>query len=181
MTPKAHLSSQSWMFGSWWMTTSLWLSPSLIPYLYSSSVYSYDCFLISSTSVMSLLFLSFILPILAWNVPLFSPIFLKRFLVFHILWLITCEGEWERWITSTPVTGFSSNSFNIWLEILYIEILDHIPKTIYMLLEWIIDLTMHLKYYLKWLLIKYGDGVINRKEISTQFYKIESRDQDAGI
>lgn len=40
---------------------------------------------------------------------------------------------------------------------------------------------MHLKYYLKWLLIKYGDGVINRKEISTQFYKIESRDQDSGI
>ena len=107
MLPKAHLTSQSWMFGSRWMTTSLWLSWSLIPYLYSSSVYSCHCFWISSASVMSLLFLSFILPILACNVPLLSPIFLKRSLVFPILWLITCEGEWESWITSTPATGFS--------------------------------------------------------------------------
>ena len=37
------------------------------------------------SSVRSLLFLSFILPILAWNIPLISPIFLKRPLVFPIL------------------------------------------------------------------------------------------------
>ena len=43
-------------------------------------------FLIAS-SFRSLLFLSFIVPILAWNVPLISPIFLKRFLVFHSLLL----------------------------------------------------------------------------------------------
>ena len=48
---------------------------------YSSSVYSCHFFLISSTSVQSLLLLS----ILAWNIPLISPIFLKRFLVIPIL------------------------------------------------------------------------------------------------
>ena len=52
------------------------------PFLYSTSVYSYYLFLISSVSVRSLLFLSFIVPILDWNVPLISPVFLKRSLVF---------------------------------------------------------------------------------------------------
>ena len=42
-------------------------------------------FLISSASVRSVLFLSFIGPIFAWNVPLVSIIFLKRFLVFPTL------------------------------------------------------------------------------------------------
>ena len=50
--------------------------------MYSSSVYSCDLFLISSAFVRSLPFLSFIMPILASNVPLIYPIFLKRFLVF---------------------------------------------------------------------------------------------------
>ena len=54
----------------------LWL------FLYSSSVYSCCLFLIFSASVMSLPFLSFIVPILAWNVPLISLIFLNRSLVF---------------------------------------------------------------------------------------------------
>ena len=48
---------------------------------YSSSVYSCHFFLISSTSVQSLLHLS----ILASNIPLISSIFLKRFLVIPIL------------------------------------------------------------------------------------------------
>ena len=42
-------------------------------------------FLISSASVRSILFLSFIVPIFAWNVPLLSPVFLKRSLIFPIL------------------------------------------------------------------------------------------------
>ena len=53
----------------------------------------------SSASLRSLLLLSFILPIFAWNVPLISPVFLKRSLVFPILLfssyffaLITEEG-----------------------------------------------------------------------------------------
>ena len=41
--------------------------------------------LISSASARSFLFLSFIVPILAWNVPLLAPIFLKRSLVFLTL------------------------------------------------------------------------------------------------
>ena len=51
-------------------------------FLYSSSVYSCYLILISSASVRSLSFLSFIVPILAWNIPLISPIFLKRSLIF---------------------------------------------------------------------------------------------------
>ena len=54
-------------------------------FLYSS-VFSWHLF-ISYASVRSLPFLSFIVPILAWNIPLISPIFLKRFLVFPILLL----------------------------------------------------------------------------------------------
>ena len=47
----------------------------------------YPChlFLISSASVRSLLFLSFIVPMLAGNLLLISPVFLKRSLVFPIL------------------------------------------------------------------------------------------------
>ena len=49
-----------------------------------SSVYS--CYLlVSSAPIRSLPFLSFIVPILAWNVPLISPILFKRSLVFPIL------------------------------------------------------------------------------------------------
>ena len=47
-------------------------------------VYSFHI-LISSASVRSLLFLSFIVPILVWNIPLISPIFFKRFPAFPIL------------------------------------------------------------------------------------------------
>ena len=51
----------------------------------SSSVYSCHLFLISSASVRSLPFLSFIVSILAWNIPLVYPVFSKRSLVFPIL------------------------------------------------------------------------------------------------
>ena len=47
-------------------------------FLYSSSVYSCHLFLISSASVSSVPFLSFIVLIFAWNVPLVSLIFLKE-------------------------------------------------------------------------------------------------------
>ena len=42
-------------------------------------------FLISSASVRAILFLSFIVPIFAWNIPLVSLIFLKRSLFIPIL------------------------------------------------------------------------------------------------
>ena len=51
-------------------------------FLYSSSVYSCHLLLIFSASVRSIPFLSFIVPIFAWNVPLVSLIFLKRSLIF---------------------------------------------------------------------------------------------------
>ena len=82
MFPKAHSTSDSRISGSRWVITPLWLSGSLRLFiylfiLYSSSVYSCHLFLISSVSVRSLPFLSFILPIFVWNVPLVSLIFLK--------------------------------------------------------------------------------------------------------
>ena len=73
------------MFNSTWVTAPSWLSRSLRPFLYSSSVYSCHLLLISSASVKSLPLLSFIKPIFAWNVPLVSLIFMKRFLVLPIL------------------------------------------------------------------------------------------------
>ena len=46
----------------------------------------YFChFLISPSFVRSLLFLIFTVPILAWNVPLISPVFLKSSIVFPTL------------------------------------------------------------------------------------------------
>ena len=67
-------------------------------FLYSSSVYSCHLFLICSVSVRSIPFLSFIVPVFAWNVPLVSLIFLKRSLVFSILLfpLFLCIDLWGR-------------------------------------------------------------------------------------
>ena len=82
MLSKAHLTSHSKMSGSRWVITPSWLSGSWRSFLYSFSVYSHHLFLISSSSVRPILFLSFIVPIFAWNVPLVSLIFLKRSLEF---------------------------------------------------------------------------------------------------
>ena len=81
MLSKAHLTSHSRMSGSRWVITPSWLSGSWRSFLYSS-VYSCHLFLISSASVRSRPFLSFIEPIFAWNVILVSLIFLKRSRVF---------------------------------------------------------------------------------------------------
>ena len=50
---------------------------------------------ISSASVRSLPFLSFIEPIFAWNFPLVSFIFLKRSLVFPILFFSSISLHWS--------------------------------------------------------------------------------------
>ena len=63
--PKAHLTSHSRMSGSRWVITALWLPGSWRSFLYSSYVYSCYLFLISSASVRSIQFLSFIVPIFA--------------------------------------------------------------------------------------------------------------------
>ena len=83
MLPKAHLTSHSRMSGSRWVITASWLSESWRSFLYSSSAYSCHLFLMSSASVRSLPFLSFVVAIFAWNVPLVSLVFLKRSLVYH--------------------------------------------------------------------------------------------------
>ena len=85
MLPEAHLTSHSRLSGSRWVMTPSWLSGSWRSFLYSYFVYSCQLFLISSASVRSIQFLSFIVPIFAWNVPLVSLILLKRSLVFPIL------------------------------------------------------------------------------------------------
>ena len=64
-------------------------------FLYSSSVYSCHLFLISSASVRSLPFRSFIEPIFAWNVPLVSLIYLKKTLVFPILFFSSISLHWS--------------------------------------------------------------------------------------
>ena len=78
MLPKAHLTLHSRMSGNQ-------LSGSWRSFLCSSFVYPCHLFLISSASVQSIPYLSFIEPIFAWNVPVLSLIFLKRSLVFPIL------------------------------------------------------------------------------------------------
>ena len=86
MLLKAHLSAHHRMSGLDEHSYHHCYLGHLRSFLYSS-VYSCHLFLISSAFVRSLLFLPFFVPIFAWNVPLVSPIFLKRFLVFPILLL----------------------------------------------------------------------------------------------
>ena len=81
MLPKAHLTLHSRMCSSRWVITPSWLSGSFRLFLYSSPVYSCHL-LIASVYVRSIQFLSFIVPIFAWNVPLVSLIFLERSLIF---------------------------------------------------------------------------------------------------
>ena len=95
MLPKAHLTSHSRMSGSRLVITPLWLSGSWRSFLYSSSVFSCHFLLICSASVRSIPFLSFIVPIFAWNVPLVSLIFLKRSLDFPIL--LFCSIFIDHW------------------------------------------------------------------------------------
>ena len=58
-------------------------------------MYSCHLFLISSASVRSIPFLSFIEPIFAWTVPLVSLIFLKRSLDFPILLFSSISLHWS--------------------------------------------------------------------------------------
>ena len=92
--PKAYLTTHSGMSGSRWVITPSWLSGSWRSSLYSSSVYS--CHLLTSTaSVRFIPFLSFIVPIFAWNILLVSLIFLKRSLVFPILLFSSISLCWS--------------------------------------------------------------------------------------
>ena len=94
--PKAHLTLHSRTSGSRWVITPpLCLSGSWRSFSYSSSLYSYHLFLVSPASVRSILFLSFIIPMSAWSVPLVSLIFLKRSPVFPILLFSCISLHWS--------------------------------------------------------------------------------------
>ena len=93
MLPKAHLTLHSRISGSGWVKTPLWLSWQWRYFLYSSL---YSChILISSASIRSIPFLSFIVPIFAWNNTLVSLIFLKRYLFFIILLFSSISLHWS--------------------------------------------------------------------------------------
>jgi len=64
-------------------------------FLYSFSVYCCHLFLISSASVRSIPFLSFIVLIFAWCVPLVSLTFLTRSQVFPILLFSSISLHWS--------------------------------------------------------------------------------------
>ena len=95
MLPEALLTSHSRMSGSRWVITPSWISESWRSFFYTSSVYSCHLALISSAFVRSIQFLSFIVPIFAWNVPLESLIFLKTSLVFPILLCSSISLHWS--------------------------------------------------------------------------------------
>ena len=80
---------------------------------FSVQFFCYSChlFLISSASLRSIPFLSFIIYIFAWNVPLVSQIFLKRSL---LLLLLLCRFSCVR-LSATPWTAApqASLSFTI--------------------------------------------------------------------
>ena len=138
MLSKAHLTSHCRMSGSRWVTIPSWFSGSLRPFLYSSSVYSYHFFLISFTSVRPFLFLSFIMPIFAWNIPLTSPIFWKRSLVFPSLLFFSIyfhcslkkaflyplwrENLWNIW-SSKAILWNSPSTVYIFPFLLYLSLL----------------------------------------------------------
>ena len=95
MLSKVHLTSHSRMSGFRWVITPSWLSGSLRSFLYSSSVCCCHLLLISSASLRSIPFLSSIVPIFAWNVPLVSLIFLNRSLFFPILLFFSISLHWS--------------------------------------------------------------------------------------
>ena len=80
------------MSGSWWVITPSWLSGLWRSFLYSSSLFYYHLFLISSASDIP--FLSFILHIFVWHVPLVSLIFFQRSLVFPLVLFSSISLHW---------------------------------------------------------------------------------------
>ena len=120
MLPKAHLTSHSRMSGSRWVITPSWLSGPWRSFLYSSYLYSCHLFLISSASVRSIPFLSFMEPIFTWNVPLVSLISLNRSLVFPILLFSSISLHWSlrKAFLSLPAVLWHSALKSVYLSFL---------------------------------------------------------------
>ena len=117
MLPKAHLTLHSRMSGSRWVITPSWLSVSWRSPLYSSSVYSCNLFLIFSAYFRSIPFLSFTVPIFAWNVPLLSLIFLTRSLVFPILLFSSISLHWSLRKAFFSLSAILWNSAFRWVQL----------------------------------------------------------------
>ena len=94
MLPQAHLTLCSRISVFRWVITPSWLSVLWRSFLYSSSVYSCHLF-VSSASFQSISFLSLIVALFAWNIPLVSLIFLKISLVFPILLFSSVCLHWS--------------------------------------------------------------------------------------
>ena len=90
----------------------------------STSVYSCYLFLISSASVRSIPFLSFLVPIFAWNVSLVSLIFLKRSLVFPILLFSSISLHWSLWKASLSLLAILWNSAFKWVYLSFSPLLS---------------------------------------------------------
>ena len=91
MLPKSHLTSLSRMSGSRWVTTPSWLSGSLRAFF----VQFFCVFLALFLNLFWFCFLSFIVSIFVWNVPLVSLVFLKRPLVFPFLLFSSISSHWS--------------------------------------------------------------------------------------
>ena len=81
------------MSASWWVNILSWLPGGHEDLFLYSSVYS--CLLLTSASLRSIWFLSFMVHIFAWNVPLVSLILLNRSLVFPILFFRSISLRWS--------------------------------------------------------------------------------------
>ena len=114
MLPKAQLTLHSRMSGSGRVITLSWLSGPWRSFLYNSSVYYCHFFLISSASVRSIPFLSFIETIFAWSFPLVSLIFLKRYIVFPILLFSSISLHWSLRKTFLSLPAILYNSAFKW-------------------------------------------------------------------
>ena len=113
MFPKAHLTSHSSMSGSrWWSHHHDYLGHEDL-FFYSSSVHS--CHLFLTSSIRSIPFLSFIVPIFAWNIPFVSLIFLKRSLVFTILLFSSIFLHWSLRKTFLSLLAILWNSAFKWV------------------------------------------------------------------
>ena len=88
--------------------------------------YSCHLFLISSASVRSFLFLSFIMPILAGNVPLIFPVFLKRSLVFPILLFSSVSLHWSFKKAFLPLLAVLWNSASSCYIFPFLPCLSHL-------------------------------------------------------
>ena len=103
------------MSGPRWVITPSWLSGSWRSFLYSSAMYSCHLFLISSASVRSIPFLSFVVPILTWNIALVSLTLLKRSLVFPILLFSYISLHWPLRKAFLSLLAISWNSTFKWV------------------------------------------------------------------